>query len=201
MTDIEKFDRAVYQYLSTISPKIIYSPTSKAVRTITKKEKFSDDKPWNFISYYRDSSFDVNWSRMNNPATITGDTVSVGGIPDTRRLKVTRVQNIPLNLTYDVDIWASKNVEVQRLAVALISKIYMQDQVLKVPINPGGEDGRFHILDVTWDDNSDIERETEIGKIYRHTISFTIDARLTLTTEFESNKFQCCCDSIDIYEE
>lgn len=199
MTDIEKFDRAVYKYLSSISSKIVYAPTSQAIKTITKKEKFSDDKPWNFISYYRDPLFDVDWNRMNNPATLHGDMVSVNGIPDTRRLRVKTVQNIPLNLTYDVELWASKNTEVQLLAIALISKIYMQEQVLKVPINPGGEDGRFHILDITWSDNSDLERESDIGKIYRHTISFTIDGRLTLTRDSELDKF-CCDIPVDIYE-
>lgn len=198
MTDIEKFDRAVYEYLTSISSKIVYAPTGNAVKTITKKERFSDDKPWNFISYYRDSSFDVDWSRMNNPATIYGDRVSMGGIPDTEDIKQRFVQNIPLNLTYDVNLWASKNTEVQEMSVALISKIYMQNQVLKVPINPDGEMGRFHILDVSWDDNSDIERESEIGKIYRHTVSFTIDARLTLTREKVDKSF--CCVPVDIYE-
>lgn len=200
MTDIEKFDRAVYKYLSSISSKIVYAPTSQAVKTITKKEKFSDDKPWNFISYYRDSNFDIEWSNMNNVGTLRGDVVSVDGIPDTRRQKEKRVQNIPLNLSYDVEIWASKATEVQELAIALISKIFMQEQVLKVPINPGGEDGRFHILDVTWNDNSDIERETEIGKIYRHTISFTIEGRLTLSTDVESNIVYYCETPINIYE-
>lgn len=200
MTDIEKFDRAVYKYLSSISSKIVYAPTSQAVRTITKRENFSDNKPWNFISYYRDSSFDVDWNRMNNPATLYGDIVSRGGIPNTKRMKIKTVQNIPMNLSYIVDIWASKNTEVQELAVALITKIYMQEQVIKVPINPGGEDGRFHLLEVNWNDNSDIERETEIGKIYRHTISFTIDGRLTLTTDSEVDKFCCCEVPLDIYE-
>lgn len=201
MTDIEKFDRAVFEYLSSLSSKIIYAPTHNAVKTITKKEKFSDDKPWNFISFYRDSSFDVDWSRMNNPATLYGDRVSKEYIPENKTVKQKFVQNIPLNLTYDVNLWASKNTEVQEMAIALISKIYMQDQVLQVPINPEGEMGRFHILDVSWDDNSDIERETEIGKIYRHTISFTVDARLTLTTSLVDGNFQCCCGiPVDIYE-
>ena len=189
MTDIEKFDRAVYEYLTTISSKIVYAPTGNALKTITKKEKFSDNKPWNFISYYRDSSFDIDWSRMNNPATLIGDRVSKVYDETKDLFTMQYVQNIPLNLSYDVNMWASKNTEVQEMAVALVSKIYMQKQVIKVPINPDGEMGRFHILDVSWNDNSDIERETEIGKIYRHTISFTIDARLTLVAERKRNKF------------
>lgn len=197
MTEIEKYDRAVWGYLSTITDKIVYAPTQKALRTITKKEKFSDNKPWNFISYYRTPQFEVDWSRMNNPATVTGDFVRLKGSSPTER-EATYVQNIPVNLTYHVEIWASKATEVQELAIALISKIYMEDQVLGVPINPDGEDGRFHILDVSWSDNSDIERETEIGKIYRHTISFTIDARITLTREVNTTRF--CNVPINLYD-
>lgn len=199
MTDIEKFDRAVFEYLTDISPKIIYAPTGTAVKTITKKEKFSDDKPWNFISYYRDSDFDIDWSRMNNPATLYGDRISLGGIPETNKVRQRFVQNVPLSLTYDINLWASKNTEVQEMAVALISKIFMKNQVIEVPINPDGEMGRFHLLDISWNDNSDIERESDIGKIYRHTVSFTIDARITLTSEKVSEKF--CCVPVNIYDE
>lgn len=199
MTDIEKFDRAVFEYLTDISPKIIYAPTGTAVKTITKKEKFSDDKPWNFISYYRDSDFDIDWSRMNNPATLYGDRISLGGIPETNKVRQRFVQNIPLSLTYDINLWASKNTEVQEMAVALISKVFMKNQVIEVPINPDGEMGRFHLLDISWNDNSDIERESDIGKIYRHTVSFTIDARITLTREKVSEKF--CCVPVNIYDE
>jgi len=134
---------------------------------------------------------------MNNPATVSGDLVSMSLLTEQLR-EAKYVRNIPVNLTYNVEIWASKEIEVQNLAVALISKIFMQEQVLLVPINPGGEVGRFHILDVSWNDNSDLERETEIGRIYRHTIGFTIDARITLTVDVETEKFPII--PVDIYE-
>ena len=197
-SEIEKYDRAVFAYLATLSDKVVYAPTQKAVRTITKKEQFSDKKPWNFISFYRTSNFEVDWSRMNNPATVTGDFTRLSLSEDGERT-AQYVQNIPLNLTYNVDLWASKNTEVQIMAINLITKIYMQEQVLKVPINPDEELGRFHILDVSWSDNSDIERETEIGKIYRHTISFTIDSRITLVQEVQTTEI--CCIPVDIYED
>lgn len=197
MSEIEKYDRAVWDYLSTISGKIVYAPTQIALRTITKRERFSDNKPWSFISYYRNSLFDIDWTRMNNPATVTGDAVRLKILSGDDR-EVRYVQNIPVNLTYNVEIWASKAIEVQELSIALITKIYMQDQVLEVPINPDGEMGRFHILDVAWNDNSDLERETEIGKIYRHTINFTLDARITLVKDVNTTKF--CPIPVNIYD-
>lgn len=198
MTDLEKYDRSVWAYLSTINEKIVYAPTDKALRTITKREQFSDKKPWNFISYYRAPSFDIDWSRMNNPATISGDFTTLRGSSNLDR-SATYVKNIPVNLTYNVELWASKATQVQEDSTALISKLFMKDQVLEVPINPDGEDGRFHILDVSWSDNSDLERESEIGKIYRHTVSFVVDARLTLVEEVKTQRFQCCVPVI-IYE-
>lgn len=196
-TDIEKYDRAVFEYLTTISAKIVYAPTQLAMKSITKQEKFSDKKPWNFISFYRNPLFEVDWNRMNNPAAVTGDFVRLLDLGDDKR-EARYVHNIPVNLTYNVELWASKAVEVQEMAIALITKIYMQDQVLEVPINPGGEDGRFHILDVTWSDNSDIERESEVGRIYRHTISFSIDSRITMVRDKQTKKF--CCVPVNIYE-
>ena len=187
-TDIEKFDRAVFSYLSTISSKIVYAPTQMALRTITKREEFSDKKPWNFISYYRNPTFEIDWNRMNNPATIAGDAVRVSNIPPSSIYETRYIQNIPVNLTYNIELWASKATEVQELATNLITKIYMQEQVLEVPINPDGEMGRFHLLDVSWTDNSDLERETEIGKIYRHTVSMTVDARITLKRDINNIK-------------
>lgn len=200
-TDIEKYDRAVFEYLTTISDKIVYAPTSQALRTITKNPEFKDKKPWNFISLYRSPSFSIDWSRMNNPATVSGDLVRVSSYDENSIIRTAKyVKNIPVNLSYNIDLWASKAVEVQSMAIALISKLFMQEQVMYVPINPDGEDGRFHILDIDWDDNSDLERETEIGKIYRHTISLTLDARIILDREVETTKFCCCKIPVDIYE-
>lgn len=198
MSEIEKYDRAVYAYLSSISPRIVYAPTSNAFKIISKREQFRDDKPWSFISYYRNSSFDIDWGRMNNPATVTGDFVRLRGSSDIDR-EARYVNNIPVNLTYNVELWSSKAVDVQNMALNLITKIYMQDQVLEVPINPDGEDGRFHILNVDWTDNSDLERESEIGRIYRHTISFTIDARITLVRDVRTTRLVDV--PINIYED
>lgn len=196
-TDIEKFDRAVFDYLTSISRRIVYAPTQNALRTITRDEIYKDNKPWNFISFYRNSSFDINWSRMNNPATVSGDFVRLTQVEENLR-EARYVNNIPVNLTYSVDIWASKAKEVQETAIALISKLFMTDQVLEVPINPEGEIGRFHLDNISWDDNSDLERENEIGKIYRHTINFTVDARITMVKDVLTTKF--CCVPVDIYE-
>lgn len=196
MTDIEKFDRAVFKYLTTISPKIIYSSTKNAIRNITKKEKFSDTKPWNFISFYRNPTFGIDWERMNNPATIRGDQVRL--IESSQGRSARYVQHVPVELDYNIDIWASKSTEVLSLATALITKLFMQEQVLFVPLNPDGELGRFHMIDISWEDDSDLERETEIGKIYRHTISFTVEAAIIMSTDIDTTEF--CSVPADIYE-
>lgn len=201
MTDIEKFDRAVYDYLLDISDKVVYAPTDMAIRTITKREQFSDKKPWNFLSYHRTSDFSIDWDRANNPGTIYGDVTRVQQEGSNEKARVARyTQNVPLDLTYVVNLWASKETEVLALGTRLFSKVFMDgpNQVLLVPLNPDGEDGRFHIVDVSWTDNSDLERETEIGRIYRHTIQFTVDARITLTTDVKTERFKDV--PVDIYD-
>ena len=198
-TEVELFDRAVYEYLSTISSRIVYAPTDMAKRTISKRDDFDDKKPWNFISFYRDSVFEIDWSRMNNPATLYGDFVRLVEDTETKERTARYVQNIPINLTYNVEIWASKAVEVLKLATLLIQKLYMEDQVLHVPINPDGEDARFHILNPTWVDNSDIERETEIGRIYRHTISFQVESRIIISNDVATTPLTTV--PVDIYQD
>lgn len=201
MTDIEKFDRAVWEYLLEISDKIVYAPTQTALTLMTKREKFSDKKPWNFLSFYREPQFEVDWERMNNPGVITGDNVHVVADENGKR-HARYVQSVPLDLTYNVNIWASKSVEALEIATKLFSKVFMDgpDQVLIVPINPDGEPGRFHINDVSWVDNSDIERESEIGKIYRHTIQFTVDARVLLVRDVKTTQFYPEGVPVNIYE-
>lgn len=198
MNEIEKYDRAVYAYLLGVSPRVIYAPTQNAIRTISKKEQFSDSTPWSFISFFRSPEFNIDWSRMSNSAALTGDLVRMRDVDGYER-EAMYVKNIPVNLGYNVELWASKAQDAQDLAVTLVSKIYMQEQVLLAPINPDGEPARFHILDVAWTDNSDIERETEIGKIYRHSMSFSIDARITLVDVVPTTKF--CNVPVNIYED
>ena len=48
------------------------------------------------------------------------------------------------------------------------------------------------------DQEEDLERETEIGRIYRHTIQFTVDARITLTTDVKTERFKDV--PVDIYD-
>lgn len=201
MSELEKYDRAVYAYLAPLATHIVYSTTSNAVKLVNKKEEKLFKEPiWNFISYYRNPTFEIDWTRMNNPGTVSGDLVRVRGERVGPSVEARYVQNLPVNLTYNVDLWASKEMKVQEMAISLISKLFMQDQVIEVPINPDGEIGRFHLLDVSWSDNSDLERETDIGRIYRHTINFEIDARLTLVRD--EAMFKLCHNiPISIYSE
>jgi len=196
MTDIEIYDRAVYSYLYTISDKIVYATTENAKRSIAKNPEYADSKPWSFISYCRDNQFNIDWSLMNKPAALIGDFTKMRSIDGNR--VATYVHNIPVTLVYYVDIWASTNPRVQELAIDLISKLYMKEQVLVAPMNPDGEGGRFNFSNITWRDNSDIEREVDIGRIYRHTISFEIDSRIKLVREMDTTEITCI--PVNIYE-
>ena len=196
-TDIEIFDRAIYEYLSTISERVVYATTHKAVQTITKDAKYKDAIPYHFISFYRDPTFDIDNERYNFTAANFGDVIRLREY-DNGDLEARYVKNLPVNLTYQIDIWASKEKNVQAAAISLISKIHMENQIVLAGMEPDGGDARFHITQVNWVDNSDLEVENEKGKLYRHTITITIDARIKLVLDVPTTEFKCI--PVDIYE-
>lgn len=197
MTDIEIYDRAMHGYLSTITKNVIYSITSKAFQNMAKDAKYKDYIDYSMISFYRSPDFDIDLSRYQFSGAVFGDFVRL--TEDEKKKREARyVHNLPVNLTYQVDIWATKETNVQDTATRLISKLFMQKQVLVAPMNPDLEEARFHIIDVKWSDNSDLEEENERGKLYRHTISVTIEAQIKLTEDVETTQF--ICDYVNIYD-
>lgn len=198
MTDIEIYDRGVGEYLTYISNKVIYAPTSKAQREITSYEKHSDLTPWSFVSFYRDPKFELDSERMNYTTQNLGDLVRFS-VEDNIQ-DIDYVHSIPVNLSYQVDIWSSKNSTVQELSILLLHQLLIKKPVLKVPMNPDGEEARFHMLDITWTDNSDIESERDKGRIYRHTFNFTVDARIKMVRK-KLSPVPLCGLPIELYEE
>lgn len=197
MTDLEIYDRAMHGYLSTISKNVIYSITSKAFQNMAKDAKYADYIDYSMISFYRSPDIDIDLSRYSFTGAVHGDFVRL--TEDEKKKREARyVHNVPVNLTYQVDIWAPKERNVQETATKLISKIFMQKQVLVAPMNPDGEDARFHIIDTKWTDNSDLEEENDRGRLYRHTVSITLEAQLKLPVDVETTQF--ICDYVDIYE-
>lgn len=197
MTDLEIYDRAMYGYLSTISKNVLYSITSKAFQNMAKDAKYKDYIDYSLISFYRSPDIDIDLSRYQFSSAVFGDFVRLRE-NDEKKREARYVHNMPINLTYQIDIWATKERNVQETAIKLISKVFMQKQVIVAPMNPDAEEARFHIIDVKWTDNSDLEEENERGRLYRHTISITLEARLKLTDDVETTQF--LCDYVDIYE-
>lgn len=197
MTDIERYDRAIFEYLSTLSKKIVYAPTSKAIQTITKDKNYKDAIPYNFISFYRSPNFELDKLRDSFSAAQFGDMVRLQKFDDGSR-EARYVHNFPVNFTYQIDMWATKESEVQETSIALLHKIYTTRSVLDVKgINPDGEPGRFHFTEILWTDNSDLEVENEKGRLYRHTVTVTIDARIKLARDVPTTEF--CAVPVDIY--
>lgn len=198
MTDIELFDRAIYGYLSTLSKIIVYAPTNKAQQTVLKNPKYKDENQYRFISFYRSPNFELDKSRDSFSAAQFGDMTRLTRFDDGSR-EARYVHNFPVNLTYQIDIWATKEKEVQETSISLLHKIYTTKSVLDVNgINPDGESGRFHFTEIQWTDNSDLEVENEKGRVYRHTISLTIDARIKLARDVPTTEF--CAIPADIYD-
>lgn len=197
MSDIQLYDKAVYDYLYQIIPRVVYAPTDKASYTITKNPEYKDKVPFPFISFYRNPSLDIENERQTDER-VKGTFLRLREDNVTKEREARYVCSIPVSLTYQVDIWATKATVLLDYAEQLIMDLLSARPVLIVPINFEGEDGRFHILDVSWSDNSDLEEEKEHGRLYRHTITFTIDARIKRLIEKKTTKVTC--PDIDIYE-
>lgn len=203
MTDLEKYDRAIQQYISSICKRIVYAPTDRAMYTLTKKKpEYKDKIPFPFLSFYRDSEMPIDATRYGSAAIRADFTRLTSTQTGDRTARY--VHSIPVTLGYQVDIWATKATDVLELSQQLLLKLTVTDPVLYVPINPDDEDGRFHFQDVNWVDNSDIESEESVGRLYRHTFSFNIDARIKAHRDTKTTMFMCEDVAIDhsdsIYE-
>ena len=199
MTDLEIYDRSLYSYLQEFGTQVAYSPVDTAMKTVAKRQKNSDHVPWSFISFYRDPSIEIDYSRSNFTAMDLGAVTRVAiDTTDDRFMSAQYVQSIPVNIGYQVDIWAPKASRVQELAIGLVCKLHTYGPVLHAPMNPDGEDARFHLIDVRWSDNSDLVNEDNIGRIYRHTVSFTLEGQVKRVIDRRSPIIREI--PIDIYE-
>lgn len=204
MTDIERYDRSIATYLFGITDKLVYAPTSKARREVTKLYSYDETKPkdhipWAFISYYRHPQFVFDAMRDGFANRMVGDNVGQKMIMN-RIVKTTYVRALPINLTYSVDIWSGTHRHVLELAGEVASRLYFNERVLTSPVDVGNENARFEILDLDWTDNSDIESEEDIGRIYRHTFTFSIPAIIKSVRETRTYPLDFSSILIDIYE-
>lgn len=200
VSDIEIYDRAVADRLTSILPRVVYAPTDKALYTISKNAKFKDKTPYPFISFYRDANMPIVEGMDGFRSHHVGDltrTVRKGDSTECHIVNAEYVHSIPVNLVYQVDVWGVKATEVLVYAQNLMVDLSMKLPVLMVPINPDGENGRFDILDVEWVDNSDIESETENGRLYRHTINFRIEAFIKYIRDMITT--DCLDISVELY--
>lgn len=192
-TDIELYDRAVVAYLKEINPKVVFCPTDLAEYTITKMQNVSADRiPYPFINVYRDPDIPIDWSRYSSH-TRRADFTRLSSTPEGSRT-ARYVHSIPVTLSYQADIWATKSTDVLELSQSLLLKLTITNPILYVPINPDGENGRFCIEEVELVDNSDIESEEDKGRLYRHTFTFTIDARIKLVKDVRTTQFEAETD-------
>jgi hypothetical protein len=119
--------------------------------------------------------------------------------PDDKLFTYEYVHSIPVNLLYQVDVWAARQTELLSLSQDILIDLRSARRVLQVPMNPDEELARFSINDVTLTDNSDLESETDTGKVYRHTLSFVIEGYITKVRRPQIPRFNPNVGA-DIYE-
>lgn len=187
MSDIQLYDTAVRDYLLAIHPRTYYSLTDKAKLKCAKHNNDSTKYP--FITYFRDNELTIDENRMNSSVVSGHKTRMYKNNTTDPAYKTEYVHSIPVNLLYQVDVWSSSHSALLELSQALLIDLKSARPILEVPINPDGELGRFHILDVSLVDNSDIEEEEEKGKTYRHTFSFTLEAYIKRVRVEDRSRF------------
>lgn len=198
MSDIQAYDTAVLKYLSQICPRTYYSITSKAKEKCAKMNK--DRTAYPFISFYRDTDLEIDSTRMNY-SVIKGHFTHMGSqtSPSDPRRKTYYEHFIPVNLLYQVDIWSANHADLLKLSQDLMIDLKSARPVLQVPTADNGI-AKFEFHDVSWVDNSDLEDETETGRTYRHTVSFTIQAYITRVRMEHQKPFDPDDITYDIYE-
>jgi hypothetical protein len=200
ISDVQLYDIAVASYLAEVSGfhnRIYYAVTSMAKEKCSKENR--DKTVYPFGSFYREPDLTIDESRFNSSVIpgfktrmlVTNNTT---GYP----FKTEYVHSIPVNLLYQVDVWAARMEDALLISQELLLDLKSIKPVLLVPINPDGENGRFTFLDVSLTDNSDLESEDDNGKVYRYTFSFLIEAYIKNAVQKDSQRFNPN-DNISIY--
>lgn len=190
-SDFELYDEAVVLYVKNVIPRVVYASTDRASYTIVKNNpKYKDNIPYPFASVYRDPSMPIDWGRYNKSA-IKGHFLRLTTSTKTSVRTARYVHSIPVTLTYQVDIWGVRSIDILPLSQKLLLELTVNHPVLYVPINPEGEMGRFHLLDVNLVDNSDIESEESKNRLYRHTYTFTVNAWIKDIKDIERAPWKC----------
>lgn len=190
-SDIERYDRAIAEYITTVSKRVVYAPTDRAAYTITKRSKGnSDNIPYPFVSFYRDPAIPIDHGRYGN-MVIKGSYAGMKSSTNSVYRTASYQHSIPVTLTYQIDIWGVKSTEILVMSQKLLMKLTVTNPVLVAPMDDEGTVGRFHILDVSLVDNSDIVSEEDQGRLYRHTITFTLAAWLRELEDTETTAWVC----------
>jgi hypothetical protein len=149
VADITLYDRSIQQYLLNHNEFVYYAPTDKAKEKNSKSN--GDTTKYPFISFYRDPDISIDESRANNANIVRGDLTkrAYKTSPSDELFSYDYVHSIPVNLMYQVDIWAARQSEVLELAQSVLIDLRSARRVLHVPMNPEGELGRFSFDDIS----------------------------------------------------
>ena len=121
----------------------------------------------------------LGWSLVNFSNDFQNNSGLLYGYMDdekTNRKKQVRLQAIPINIDYQIDIWTQNRIDNDILARELVWYYYQNPQMqVKIPhgLNVNHVFNVFFELDVT--DNSDISEHNSRGRYYRQTFGLTVD--------------------------
>lgn len=174
---LKSYDIALLEKIKRVFPNTLITSESNAL----------------LLSGRGDKNLEVNlplitFDRINNQLAMR----EFGNDPMVRRGRMvkdeTRVSSYPINITYQIDIWSDKRVEVDDIWRELVHFFYIDPEV-SVKFDGIDEKEDFPLMLLDTDNTTDVTNFSESGRLYRQTISTEINqAKMMFVDDYKPIK-------------
>ena len=172
MLTILNYDNALVDYFSSFYKYIVYGAPNVAFKNAGMK--FGDKVPLPLISIYRS---EIGLASLRNFPLF-----KKGNITNLNNCIVERERILPLNLSYQVDVWGSDLDQTTQLFCEVLFR------TLDKPLFPVNHDGmeealqkNLQLLDII--DNTDSSLISTRGRLNRYTLVYQVDAHIAKIVE------------------
>lgn len=174
--NIEAYDNSIEQKLKSIFPNVVYADTERALKESAEDNNGAVKLP--LISVYRtESKLSIDSGHLSMPAHKFGR--KAHDYPGPSDLTT---QSIPLDITYQVDIWSVDRSHCDNIYRELL--FYLIDcpnLTVEIP-HVGTEDFAMTITDSSTE--VDTSSFSDTGRLYRNTITLEFVGRLYRQVEY-----------------
>lgn len=184
LSDFSKYGIALQKILQEVfTGSVIYEPVDTAFEYAQNQTKNNIKFP--FISFYHEPSIEIDKSKMSFPSyhrgklfekavAIRDDNNEPTGNENEKISK--SVQNLYITMRYIFDIWGTTRNTAEKVAEELLFWLYSNQELT---IKYFGQDMTFTFnISDNIVDNTDLTSYHEKGKLYRMSLSVSVDAAL-----------------------